>query len=85
MLRAGTLQVEQLDPNNTYIFKLGNENYVPTNDDLIQFRELIEIMTENESKFPAIIVHVNAIGKIEEKINYPKEIGEKFNRLKVVE
>lgn len=86
MLRSGFLRVEKLNPDNTYIFKLGNDNYMPTNDDLINFRELIETMTKEEKdKFPAIIVSHNMIGKIEEKISYPKKMSGKFNRLKVVE
>ncbi len=86
LIRDGLLKVEQLEPQNTYVFTLGNEDIQPSVEDLTALKGLIsELTQENYEKFPAIFVTPYA--HIEEVESRPSEFmfREIINRLENVE
>lgn len=56
LIQEGKLKIEQLDPDKTYVFKLGNEEFVPTMQDLRQFRDMITNMANEDARFPVILL-----------------------------
>ena len=65
-MRDGLLTVNQLDPSKTYVFTLGNDSWVPGQEDLRAFADALEEMKDGNS-IPTITVSAPMV--ITEKSN----------------
>ena len=59
MIRDGMLTVEQLDTDNTYIFKMGSADgsWWPSQDDLIKVRDLIQNLRQGKEPLDIMVTH----------------------------
>ena len=63
MMRDGLLRVKELDPKKAYVFTMGNEHWMPSEDDLKAFSELIGSLSE-DARFPYMVL--SGLNKVEE-------------------